>query len=150
MTSVWEAKWKDLGIAMIRFMVGVVFLAHGSQKLFVIGMGTMGGFLAQMGVPFAPVMGVVLTLTEFLGGIALILGVATRWAAVLLAIAMTVAVTVAHLKNGFFLPTGFEYALTLWAANVGLALTGAGAYAIDNLLRKPRAEATELRRTAGA
>ncbi|HVX66905.1 MAG TPA: DoxX family protein [Bryobacteraceae bacterium] len=141
-------KQKDLGIALLRIMVGVVFLAHGSQKLFVMGVGNVGGFLAQIGVPAAPVMGVVLTLTEFLGGLALVLGLFTRWAALLLAFAMLVAVSAVHLQNGFFLPRGFEYALTLLVANVGLALTGAGAYALDNVLFKGRASAPELRRNA--
>jgi uncharacterized membrane protein YphA (DoxX/SURF4 family) len=52
------------------------------------------------------------------------------------------------LKNGFFLPRGFEYALTLLGANVGLALTGAGAYALDNMLFKGRAATPELRQRA--
>jgi putative oxidoreductase len=143
-----DTKQRDLGIAILRFIVGVVFVAHGSQKLFVMGVGNVGGFLAQLGVPLAPVMGVVLTLTEFLGGIALILGLFTRWAALLLAFAMTVAIITAHLKNGFFLPGGFEYPLTLLAANVGLALTGAGACAFDNMLFKSRAAAPELRQHA--
>ncbi len=135
---------KDLGIALLRFMVGIVFLAHGSQKLFVMGMGNVGGFLGNIGVPAPAFFGVVVTLVEFLGGIALILGLFTRWAALLLVIDMTVAVLLVHLKNGFFLPRGYEYALTMWFANLALVLTGAGAVALDNVFWKRRAAAPEL------
>jgi len=145
-----ETSRRDLGIALIRFIVGVVFLAHGSQKLFVMGVAGVGGFLGTLGVPLPAFFGVVVTLVEFLGGIALILGLFTRWAALLLAIDMTVAVLVVHLKHGFFLQGGgYEYALTMLFANAGLALTGAGAYALDNVLWKSRAAGTNLRaRTA--
>lgn len=145
-----ETSRKDLGIALVRFIVGVVFLAHGTQKLFVMGFAGVGGFLTTLGVPMPGLFAVLVTLVEFLGGIALILGLFTRWAALLLAINMTVAVLAVHLKHGFFLQGGgYEYALTMLFVNVGLALTGAGAYALDNVLSKPRAAASNLReRTA--
>jgi putative oxidoreductase len=127
------------GIAAIRFIVGVVFLVHGSQKLFVFGFGGVAGFFGQAGIPLPAVSAVVVTLVEFLGGLALIVGLFTRWAALLLAINMLVAVLAVHLKAGFFLPHGFEYALTLLFANVGLALAGPGAFAVDNLLGKRHA-----------
>jgi putative oxidoreductase len=123
------------GIAAVRFIVGLVFLVHGSQKLFVYGFGGVAGFMAHAGIPVPAVSAVVVTLVEFLGGLALVTGLFTRWAAILLAINMAVAVLAVHLKNGFFLPQGYEYALTLLVANVGLALTGAGAFALDNVLR---------------
>ena len=126
------------GIAAIRFIVGVVFLVHGSQKLF--GFSGVAGFFAQAGIPLPAVSAVVVTLVEFLGGIALIVGLFTRWAALLLAINMLVAVLAVHLKGGFFLPRGYEYALTLLFANAGLALTGSGSFAVDNLLGKRRSE----------
>ena len=72
----------------------------------------------------------VVTLVEFFGGLALVLGLFTRWAAVLIACDMLVAVTVVHLRGGFFLPKGFEYALTMLAASIALALAGPGAAAL--------------------
>jgi putative oxidoreductase len=136
------------GIAAIRFIVGVVFLVHGSQKLFMFGFSGVAGFFGQAGIPLPAVSAVVVTLVEFLGGIALIVGLFTRWAALLLAINMLVAVLAVHLKGGFFLPRGYEYALTLLVTNIGLTLTGAGAFAVDNLLAKRRAAPALKTRTA--
>ena len=122
------------GITVLRVVVGIVFLMHGWQKLFVFHFAGVAGFLGQLGVPAPSVMGVVLTLVEFLGGIALILGLFTRWAAWLLALEMVVAILLVHLKHGFFMPQGFEYALTLLAANIALALNGPGTASIDGVL----------------
>jgi putative oxidoreductase len=72
---------------------------------------------------------------EFLGGIALILGLATRWASLLLAINMVGAIYFVHWKNGFYSNHGgYEFALSLLAACLALALSGAGALAMDSLI----------------
>ncbi len=124
------------GLTVLRVVVGIVFAMHGGQKLFVWGFHNVAGFLGQIGVPLPAVAAVVVTLVEFVGGIALLLGLLTRWAALLIAIDMMVAVFAVHLKGGFFLPKGFEYALTMLAANVALALTGPGAASVDGLIGK--------------
>ncbi len=121
------------GITILRVVVGIVFLMHGGQKLFVSGFHATSGFLGHLAIPYPFVMGVILTLTEFLGGIALIVGMFTRWAAVALAIDMTVALLKVHLHS-FFLPSGMEYVLTLLAANLCLALAGSGMLAVDNVM----------------
>jgi putative oxidoreductase len=79
---------------------------------------------------------VVVTLVELLGGLALLLGLFARWAAIPLAINMAVAILTVHLRAGFFLPNGYEFALTLLAANVAIALLGAGEASLDGLLKK--------------
>jgi putative oxidoreductase len=139
-----DGKWQGIGIAALRWIVGVVFLVHGSQKLFVYGFHGVAQSLAQAGIPLASVAAVVLTLVEFLGGIALILGALTRWAAALLAINMAVAVLAVHAKHGFFLPAGYEYALTLLVANLSLMLAGGGVCALDNLFCRARAPQPEV------
>ena len=78
------------------------------------------------------VSGVVVTLVEFFGGLALVLGLLTPWAAALNACDMLVAVLVVHLRNGFFAPRGFEYPLAMLAACIAVALAGPGAAALDN------------------
>lgn len=127
-------KLQGWGIAALRVGVGVVFLMHGGQKLFVYGFRGTAGFMGQIGIPLPMFAAVVVTLVEFLGGAALVLGFLTRWAALPLAINMLVAILAVHLKGGFFLPAGFEYALTLLAANVALALAGSGRLALDRLI----------------
>ena len=74
------------GLTILRVVIGLVFFVHGFQKLFVMGFGGVAGFLAPLGVPAAGLFAVIVTLVEFLGGLALILGLFTRVAALLLAV----------------------------------------------------------------
>lgn len=126
------------GITLLRVVLAVVFLVHGGQKLFVFGFHGVAGFFGQIGVPLPGVSAVVVTLVEFFGGLALLVGLLTRFFALLLAIDMAVALLLVHLKNGFFLPEGFEYVLILLAANLALVLAGAGAWALDQKLNERR------------
>ncbi len=123
------------GLTVLRVVVGAVFLIHGCQKLFVFGFHGVAGFLGPLGVPAPAVAAVVLTLVEFVGGALLVLGLFTRWAAWLLAIDMVVAILLVHLKKGFFNPQGFEYPLTLLAANIAIAVAGPGAGAVDGVIK---------------
>jgi putative oxidoreductase len=132
-TSV-DSNLQSWSITLIRAIVGVVFLMHGGQKLFVWGVHNVAGFLGQLGVPIPSVSAVLLTFVEFLGGAALLLGLVTGWAALLLAIDMLAALILVHIKNGFFLPDGVEYPLTLLVANIALALSGSGALAVDKII----------------
>ena len=129
---------RDYGITLFRLIVGVIFVMHGAQKLFVFGHAGVAGGFAQMGVPAADLAAWVVTIVEFFGGIALILGLATRIVTIPLMVNMLVAITLVHLKNGFFLPNGYEFALTMLVANAGLMLTGPGALALDNLIGRAR------------
>lgn len=124
------------GPTLLRTMVGIVFLMHGGQKLFVWGFHGVASFLGHIGVPLPAFFAVVVTLVEFVGGAALVLGVLTRWIALLLSIDMLVAVLAVKLKGGFFAPQGFEYELTLLVASVSLALMGGGAASLDAMVRR--------------
>jgi putative oxidoreductase len=133
------SQWQGWGITVLRVVVGVVFVAHGGQKLFIWGFGNVAGFMGKIGVPAPLLAAVVVTLVEFLGGVALLLGVYTRSAAALLAIDMLVALLTVHIRGGFFLPNGIEFALTLLAANTALLLLGSGEASVDGVFRGPRA-----------
>lgn len=134
MSATTTERLKDYGIAAIRVMVGVVFVAHGLMKLTAFGVAGTAGFFAQQGIPLPLVSAVLAIGAETLGGAALILGLGTRLAAVPLAFTMLVAILKVHLSGGFFLPNGFEFALTMLVASVGLGLTGSGAFALDSVL----------------
>ena len=128
----------DWGIALLRVAVGGIFVAHGAQKLFVYGIPGLAGLLGSLGIPFPTLSAVAVTAAEFLGGLALLAGFFTRWAALPIAFSMAVAAVTVHLKAGFFLPNGAEYVLALFAAAVALSLTGSGAFSVDGLLARRR------------
>ena len=124
------------GLAILRVVVGIVFFVHGFQKLFFVGFGGVAGMMEGLGVPAPGLFAVILTLVELLGGLALILGLFTRLAAIPLAVDMLVATLMVHLPNGFsVLPNGgYEFTLVLLAASVALAVAGPGEASLDRLL----------------
>lgn len=134
------------GIAILRIAVGMIFVAHGAQKLF----GAFGGhglsgtseYFASLGLSPAYPLAMLWAIVEFGCGVLVFLGAWTRWAAIPLAVGMAVAVWKAHLLNGFFINWslaagaghGYEFHLVLIGACACLALTGAGELSIDRLL----------------
>lgn len=128
----------DLALTVLRVVIGLIFLMHGIQKLFLFTLAGTTGAFTQMGVPLPAVSAPLVAFVELLGGAALIAGLFTRVAAGLLAIDMLVATLLVHLKAGFFNPAGVEFPLALLAGCVALALSGAGAYALDATLGQRR------------
>jgi putative oxidoreductase len=128
-----NGKSQSLGIAVLRIVVGIVFLAHGYQKVFKFGFHGVAGMLGHMGIPAPAVAAVVLMIVEFVGGILLVTGLATRLPAALLAIDMLVAILAVHARNGFFNPGGVEFPLTVLAGCICLALSGGGAASLKRL-----------------
>jgi putative oxidoreductase len=117
----WAENW---GLVPLRLAVGLVFVVHGAQKLFVFGLGGTAGFMAKVGIPLPSVAAVVVTAVEILGGLALVLGLGTRLAAALLAFEMLIVILTVRLKAGFL--GGYEFEFTLFAASLSLVLLGAG------------------------
>ncbi len=125
---------RDWGLLILRIVLGAVFIAHGYQKLFVLGAGGVAGFFGAIGIPAAAFFAWVVSLVEFFGGIAILVGLVARYAALLLAINMLVALLVVHLPNGFFITQtamGYEFVLTLFAALVFVLFNGAGKYSVE-------------------
>ena len=120
---------------MLRVVVGFLFAAHGWQKYneFTIA-GTQGAF-TQMGVPAADLVAPVVATLELVGGIALMLGLATRPIAILLTLNMAGAIALVHAPAGIFVEAGgFELVLMLGASALAVALAGPGKFSLDNLL----------------
>ncbi len=135
----------DVALTTLRLVLGVVFFAHGAQKMlgWFGGYGFHGtmGFLEHVGLP-APVALLVIC-TEFFGGLGLIVGLLTRIAALGIGVEMIVAIFMVHLPNGFFMNwygtqkgEGFEYHLLAIAVAAALLLRGAGAFSADGALSK--------------
>jgi putative oxidoreductase len=129
----------NAALAVLRVVAGTVFFAHGAQKLFAFGIGGVIGAFEGMGVPLAGIAGPAAALLEFFGGLALIAGLFTRSAASGLAVIMLGAMMLVHLPAGFFLPNGLEFVLVLLGAAVALALTGPGAFSLDAIFARRRA-----------
>lgn len=127
----WAASFADVGPLVTRVVVGIIFLVHGLQK---VGMGVGGtaGFLESLGLPFATVLAVLLIIGEVVGGVALILGVMTRfWAAVGVIISL-VALFSVHFAKGFLASNGgYEFILLIGAVMLSLVVMGAGKYSVD-------------------
>ncbi|MFQ5914570.1 MAG: DoxX family protein [Nitrospinota bacterium] len=120
------------GLFPLRAALGTVFLANGARKLLAFGFDGFAGFLAGIGVPGAAFWAVVVILVEILGGLAILIGMFTRYAAAALSVNMLIAIFAVHAKAGFFLPNGVEYALTLMAASLTLLLMGGGPVSLDS------------------
>jgi putative oxidoreductase len=136
----------DYAVTILRLLLGVVFFAHGAQK--VLGWfggygfsGTMGFFTHQMGIP-APIAALAIA-AEFLGGIGLLLGFLGRIAAFGIAFEMLVAVAMVHQHFGFFANwtgqqkgEGFEYHILAVAIALAIMIKGSGALSVDRALSK--------------
>jgi len=126
-----------LGYPLVRITAGLLLMPHGAQKLF----GWFGGYgLAGTGEFFATKLGMqpgllfalLAGLVEFFGGLALVLGLLTRPAALAVAVLMGVAVINVHLPNGFFwMGGGYEYPLMWGLLAIAIFLRGGDRYSLD-------------------
>jgi putative oxidoreductase len=138
------ARQLNLALAVLRIGVGAIFMAHGAQKLFTFGFAGVTGAFGHMGIPFAGFMGPFIAVLEFFGGIALVVGLLTRLASLGLVFNMLGAIGFVHLNNGFFLPNGYEYVLSLALSSLALVFTGAGEYSLDALIGRKVGVPTKL------
>lgn len=128
-----------LAALILRVPVGLILAAHGAQKLFGWfdggGLEGTGQWLSSIGLEPGYLMALLAGGAEFFGGLALLLGLLTRPAAIAAAFTMLVAIFTVHIGNGLFMDNnGYEYALTLLVALVALAIQGGGHLSVDNAL----------------
>lgn len=133
------------GLAL-RVPVGIILAAHGAQKLF----GSFGGYglegtgqwMASIGLTPGYLMALLAGSAEFFGGLALLLGLLTRPAAIVSAFTMIVAILSVHIGNGLFMSNnGYEFGLALLAITTALAIQGGGAFSLDRVLSQRLARA---------
>ena len=137
-----EAGW---GTLALRIPVGIIFAAHGAQKLFGwfggYGLEGTGEWLASIGLAPGYLMALLAGGAEFFGGLALIFGLLVRPAGAALVFAMLVAIFSVHIDHGLFMSNnGYEFALALLAAAFSLVVSGAGRGSLDALLATPAAQ----------
>ena len=123
----------------LRIPIGIILMAHGSQKLFGwfggYGLEGTGQWMASIGLTPGYLMALMAGSSEFFGGLLIIIGLLTRPTALVLSFTMVVAIFSVHIGNGLFLSNnGYEFGLALLAATVSLAVSGAGKLSADNLL----------------
>jgi len=137
----------DIATTILRLALGVIFFAHGAQKM--LGWfggygftGTMGFFTGMLHIP--TIFAFLAIAAEFFGGLGLIFGLLTRVAAFGIFCNMVVAVALVHGRFGFWMNwtgaqkgEGYEYHLLLLAALAFLMIRGAGALSVDRLLSSP-------------
>jgi len=133
--------WAPLAL---RVPIGVIFAAHGAQKLFGwfggYGLAGTGQWMDSIGLHPGMLMALLSGGAEFFGGLALLAGFLVRPAAAAQAIAMLVAIFSVHIDKGLFVTNnGYEYALALFAVTIALLFTGAGRLSVDAALAAQRA-----------
>ena len=118
------------GATLLRLILGVVYIMHAYLAVVVLGPAGMIAYQAKNGVPFAEIGTWYLILAHGLGGIFLVLGLFTRWAALANVPVMVGALLFVHLKNSFWAhtkPSGYEYVLVLLVVSLAVAMIGGGA-----------------------
>ena len=122
---------KDGGLLLFRVIAGIIFVVHGWAKF---NGGYAIGFFTKIGMPIPSVSGPFITALEIGGGVALILGLLTRYLGILYTIQMCVAAYVQWIlfKKGF---SGAELEMLLVFTGILLATNGAGKYSLDKMLK---------------
>ncbi|MGP5284363.1 MAG: DoxX family protein [Pseudomonas helleri] len=127
------------GLTVLRVFVGIIFAAHGSQKLFGwFGGGGLAGtaqWMESIGLAPGTLMALLSGGTEFFGGLALIIGLLARPAALGLSFTLLVAIFSVHIHNGLFMANnGYEFALALLGGTLAVLLEGAGKLSADRAI----------------
>jgi putative oxidoreductase len=129
----------DVSLLIVRVIVGVIFMAHGAQKL----LGWFEGPGLADTVKMMGVIGYPVTIGEFFGGLGLIVGFLTRFSAASLILIMIGAIVLVHGQHGFFQSkNGFEYNLALIGLLVPILLAGPGRFSIGRYLPLPKRNGT--------
>jgi putative oxidoreductase len=143
-----SATLSSAGLLVLRVVVGLTFVMHGVDKLGHLSSARQ--LFASLDIPAAALTAPFVAVTETVGGVLLIAGLATPLVGVALAIDMLVALLTARLGHGFFARDGgIELEMLLGGASVGIALAGAGRFSLDASLGLPQRLLRRARRVTG-
>ena len=129
-------KQAQVALGIIRIVAGVIFVAHGYQKFFMMGLPGVTGFFTQVGAPLPGITAIVVATLELAGGFALLIGFFARFIAIPLALDIAGAIVLVHIKNGFFVPGGVEFVMLLMASAIAIAIAGPGKFSVDRGLAR--------------
>ncbi len=145
-TAIRDRSAVDWALLVARVIVGVIFMAHGSQKL----LGAFGGPGLSAIVQLMGPLGYLVSIGEFFGGLGLIFGFLSRFSAASIILIMLGAIITVHAQFGFFMNwagnqagEGFEYHLLAIGALLPIVIAGPGRFAVGRFLRLPKAAGNE-------
>lgn len=129
----------NVSALILRAPIGIILMAHGSQKLFGwfggYGLTGTGQWMDSIGLSPGYLMALLSGSAEFFGGLALLLGLLVRPAAAVIAFTMLVAIFSVHISHGLFMQNGgYEYALSLLVVAIAIAFQGAGRLSLDKAI----------------
>ena len=127
----------DTILLILRIILGIIFMAHGAQKLFGIfgGKGIPGtiSMIKSLGFILPVFFAWILAISEFFGGLGVVLGIFPRISSASISIVMLVAIFTIHISNGFFnMNGGIEFNLLLIGVAISIFIAGAGKFSLYN------------------
>lgn len=140
-----ESKRRDVTLAVVRVVLGIVFVMHGWQKYDTNTIDGVEAMFDGMGVPFAYASAVGVTMLELIGGVALALGVLVRPLGAVFAATMVGAIYFAHWDAGFYAGEGgYEFVLVLGVVSAMFVVLGPGRFSVDTWLARGRTRVSSI------
>ncbi|MDO4761818.1 MAG: DoxX family protein [Corynebacterium sp.] len=128
---------RDIALFVFRTVLGIIFVAHGFQKLFLAGITETTGQFSAMGIPQPKLSAYLAAFSELLGGALLVVGLLTTFIAGALALLMLAAFYFVHLNSGFFIHNGgFEYVMLIIFSLLMIVVFGSGRASVDWILTR--------------
>jgi putative oxidoreductase len=130
----------DTALLVVRIIVGIILMAHGAQKIFgAFGGPGLSGIMSPQGPGGGGVIGLLVAIGEFFGGLGILVGFLSRFSAAANILIMLGAIVLVHGRKGFFLSDGgFEYNLALIGLLVPILILGPGKIAVSRFLPLPK------------
>lgn len=128
---------RDIALLIFRAVLGVVFVAHGFERMFITGIVETTGQFSALGIPQPKLSAYVVSAAELFGGAFLVIGLLTTFMAGALALLMLAATYFVHMTEGFFIHSnGMEYTIVLMVSLLMIVVFGSGRASLDGVLSR--------------